>query len=180
MPFKCNYSGTQAIDLRWHMTMHSGEKRHMFLHSGGKHFKCMQCNYSDTIADNLKKHMLVHSGEKPLMCKQCNNVYTWSIHLKRRSRHCIIIFLPIGWMLPVLSLDSHCPAFGTLGGYLCLLIKTKIASRLQREHQLAVERKYLMKSYCWTIALGKLTRLSLEPEGKPFTNRWKVQKEVRP
>ena len=106
MPFKCNYSGTQAIDLRWHMTMHSGEKRHMFLHSGGKHFKCMQCNYSDTIADNLKKHILVHSGEKPLMCKQCNNVYTWSIHLKRRSRHCIIIFLPIGWMLPVLSLDK--------------------------------------------------------------------------
>ena len=76
MPFKCNYSGTQAIDLRWHMTMHSGEKRHMFLHSGGKHFKCMQCNYSDTIADNLKKHILVHSGEKPLMCKQYNNVYT--------------------------------------------------------------------------------------------------------
>ena len=76
MPFKCNYSGTQAIDLRWHMTMHSGEKRHMFLHSGGKHFKCMQCNYSGTIADNLEKHMLVHSGEKPLTCKQCNNVYT--------------------------------------------------------------------------------------------------------
>ena len=52
-----------------------------------------------------------------------------------------------------------------------ILNETKIASRLQREHRLAVERKYLMKSDCCTIALGKLTRLSLEPEGKPITNR---------
>ena len=32
-----------------------------------------------------------------------------------------------------------------------ILNETKIASRLQREHRLAVERKYLMKSDCWIV-----------------------------
>ena len=67
-----------------------------------------------------------------------------------------------------------CPAVGTFGGYhaSCAVKRTPAGK--------GSERKYLMKSDRWTIALGKLTRLSHEPEGKPITNRRKVLKEIRP
>ena len=50
----------------------SNLKTHMLIHSGEKHFRCEQYNYSCIQAGDLKKHKLQHTREKPLSCKQCS------------------------------------------------------------------------------------------------------------
>ena len=58
-------------------------KRHMLVHSGKKPHSCEQCKYSCTRGESLKRHMLVHSGERPFSCKQCNYSCTRAGTLKK-------------------------------------------------------------------------------------------------
>ena len=58
---QCEYSCTQAGQLKTHILTHSGERP----------FICKQCNYSSTNKAHLNRHMLIHSGKKSHTCKQC-------------------------------------------------------------------------------------------------------------
>ena len=50
-------------------------KRHERKHTGGKPFKCKQCNKAFSVAGNLKLHERIHTGEKPFKCKNCDREY---------------------------------------------------------------------------------------------------------
>ena len=73
---QCNYSCTQAGDL----------KRHKLKHTGENPFACKQCSYSCSRSNGLKLHMLSHTGEKPFACKQCNFSCKLSNRLKKHIR----------------------------------------------------------------------------------------------
>ena len=51
---QCDYSSSQAGNLRAHLRTHSGEKSN----------KCNQCNYTSFRAGDLRTHLKTHSGEK--------------------------------------------------------------------------------------------------------------------
>ena len=51
---QCDYTSSQAGNLRTHLKMHSGEKTN----------KCNQCYFVSSRAGNLKTHLKTHSGEK--------------------------------------------------------------------------------------------------------------------
>ncbi|MCP3871912.1 MAG: C2H2-type zinc finger protein [Desulfobacteraceae bacterium] len=50
---QCDYSSSQADNLRRHLKRHSGEKSN----------KCNQCEFASIQAGDLKTHMKTHSGE---------------------------------------------------------------------------------------------------------------------
>ena len=63
-PQRCtqyNYSASQLVSLRNHISKHTGEKTH----------HCNQCEYSTAYFSNLKVHKRTHCGEKPPRCTVC-------------------------------------------------------------------------------------------------------------
>merc|ERR1711884_915584 len=65
-------------------------------HSGGKPYKCDQCQYYSKTAQNLKTHKLTHSGEKPCACDQCkySSKTAHSIFLSMTSRDHLASLMP--------------------------------------------------------------------------------------
>ena len=72
----CGKALTKLWDLKRHLLIHSGEKRH----------QCSICSKTFSRADNLKKHLHVHSGEKPHLCSICGKTFTESGSLKIHLR----------------------------------------------------------------------------------------------
>ena len=56
---QCEFSGTQAGNL----------KRHMLVHIGETPLKCKQCDNLCAESSHIKNHTLVHSGEKTVAVK---------------------------------------------------------------------------------------------------------------
>ena len=80
----CSKSFAKAGHLKRHLLTHSQDKlyncgklfslasnlkTHLLTHSGERPHKCMQCNYSFTLA--LSKHIMTHTRVKPHQCNQC-------------------------------------------------------------------------------------------------------------
>ena len=59
---QCNYTSSDAGNLRRHSKMHSGEKPN----------KCKQCNSAFPRADHLIRHLETHRGKKLNKCNQCD------------------------------------------------------------------------------------------------------------
>ena len=53
-------------------TMAQNLKNHKRLHSGEKPHSCDRCDYSSKAAGTLRRHKRLHTGEKPHSCAQCN------------------------------------------------------------------------------------------------------------
>ena len=114
---QCDYSSSQAGNLRRHFKMHSGEKpnicnqcdfasshtgnlgRHLKKHSGEKPNKCNQCYYASSRAGNLKAHLKTHSGEKPNKCDQCVYASSDASNMRRHlERHTGAKQMQFSWL----------------------------------------------------------------------------------
>lgn len=51
-----------------------------------KIFKCTFCSYHTAVYSNLKKHVFIHTGEKPFKCSTCGRGFTQKPHLMYHSR----------------------------------------------------------------------------------------------
>ena len=89
---QCDFASATSRDLRNHKKTHTGEKSHKFsqcsfafiqfedayvtsgdlrnhkkthlkTHSGGKQYKCKQCDFACVTSSDLRNHMKTHSGE---------------------------------------------------------------------------------------------------------------------
>ena len=76
---QCDYTASQAGNLKRHLKAHSGEKSN----------KCNQCNFASSYASVLKEHLKKHNGEKANKCNQCDyaSFYASALrtHLKTHS-----------------------------------------------------------------------------------------------
>ena len=84
--FACNLcvkTFTEALTLRSHQRMHSGEKPCI----------CNVCEKSFTNSASLTNHKRMHTGETPFACKLCKKSFTQSIDLKDHQCSWIKIFM---------------------------------------------------------------------------------------
>ena len=73
----CSSTFTQAGSLRHHMTIHSGERRHV----------CPLCCRRFRAADKLRAHCLaVHSGQRPHTCDKCGRSFADRSAFRRHMR----------------------------------------------------------------------------------------------
>lgn len=58
-------------------------RRHMYIHTGEKPFKCKLCDKTFNQESNLKEHMYRHTGIRPHQCPHCPGIgYLRRVQLK--------------------------------------------------------------------------------------------------
>ena len=61
-------------------------KKQLRKHTKEKSFECDQCKYSTKHSSALKTHKLVHTGEKRYDCDHCNMSFRQTSHLQNHMR----------------------------------------------------------------------------------------------
>lgn len=70
-PSKCEICGKVVTYMKYHMRIHSGEKK----------YQCPQCDRSFSQSNNLLYHVRTHTGEKPFACDKCDKSFICKSHL---------------------------------------------------------------------------------------------------
>lgn len=85
LKFPCPFPGCDKLFGR-----PSHLKKHLYIHTGERNYKCTTCNAAFKTQWTLTKHIRIHTGEKPFSCDQCDMHFTqrgsWRRHIFSHHR----------------------------------------------------------------------------------------------